>query len=50
MLIYYLIFTKISSKKISFYLKIVWPEEYNEEYYAFEIGYFSINIKSEQID
>ena len=32
------------------YLKIVWPEEYNAEYYAFEIGYFSINIIGEQID
>ena len=32
------------------YLKIVWPEEQNSEYYAFEIGYFSINIIGEQID
>ena len=32
------------------YLKIVWPEDENAEYLAFEIGYFSVKIKAEQID
>lgn len=44
------IFGTESEETKTFYLKIVWPEKYNEEYYAFEIGYFSINIKAEQID
>lgn len=34
----------------TYYLKITWPKEYNDEYYAFEIGYFSIDIVSTQID
>ncbi len=34
----------------TYYLKIVWPEEENDEYLAFEIGYFSVTIVSTQID
>ncbi len=35
-------------KKI--YLKIKWPEEQNDEKYAFEIGYCTINVTATQID
>ena len=34
----------------TYYLKITWPEEENEEYLAFEIGYFSVTIVSTQVD
>ena len=32
------------------YLKIYWPEEYNDANLAFEIGYFTIDVISTQLD
>ena len=34
----------------TYYLKVVWPEEVSEEYLAFEMGYFAVNVVSTQID
>lgn len=34
----------------TYYLKIDWPKEINDEYLAFEIDYFSINVVATQVD
>jgi len=34
----------------NYYLKIKWPENKNDEKYAFEVGYCKINIAATQID
>ena len=39
----------VSSNNI-YYLKINWPEEYNDASYAFEVDYFKVLVNVEQID
>lgn len=34
----------------TYYLRINWPKEQNDEYLAFEIEYFSINVIATQVD
>lgn len=35
---------------ITYYLKLTWPEEYNQENYAFEIDYIKVKVKTSQLD
>ena len=34
----------------TYYLKIIWPEDKNDQFYAFEIDYLNLQVKIEQVD
>lgn len=43
-------FTAKDEQEMTFYLKINWPEDKNDEAYALEIEHFAINVVATQID